>query len=156
MEDFARIGSLNYITGYPGHLTDFFGHINNRKCELYIGTHSAITSRHFVDCTCGIQIGSFTTIAGIRSQFLTHSIDLVENRQSGDSIKVGDYCFIGTNCVFLPGSQMPSFSILGAKSVLNKALTEGSCLYGGVPVKKIKEVNKGEIAYFQRKVGSVN
>ncbi len=109
LDEYATLGSLIYISGYPTSLSDHFNHIENRKCQLYIGRHSAITSRHFIDCTAGIKIGKYTTIAGIRTQILTHSIDLVKNRQDARPIEIGDYCFIGTNCVILPG---PSFQTI--------------------------------------------
>jgi acetyltransferase-like isoleucine patch superfamily enzyme len=152
----SKIGTFNYITGYSTRLNDHFSHVENRKCELILEEHSAITSRHFLDCTAGILIGKFSTVAGIRSQFLTHSIDLFENRQNAKSIEIGSFAFIGTNCVILPGSSLPSYTILGAKSLLNKKLVEEKCLYGGVPAIKIKELDLNKIDYFTRSVGFVN
>jgi len=137
-------------------LKDSFAHIINRKCEIIIEPHSAITSRHFIDCTAGIYFGSNTTFAGIRSQILTHSIDLTLNRQHAEPIFIGKNCFIGTNCVFLPGSKLPDYTILGAKSLLNKAFEESDCLYGGVPAKRLKALNRSKIAYFNRVKGYVN
>ena len=32
-------------------------------------------------------------------------------------ITIGDYCFVGTNCVLLGGSVLPSYSVLAAKSL---------------------------------------
>lgn len=156
MNTYSKIGTLNYITGYPGAGTKHFTHKTDRKCQLIIGANSAITSRHFIDCTDAIVIGAYTTIAGIRSQLFTHSINLKENRQDCKPIHIGDYNFIGTNAVILPGAQLPDYSILAAKSVLQTKYTENYCLYGGVPAKKIKTFNKNDVQYFNRQTGFVN
>jgi hypothetical protein len=56
--------------------------------------------------------------------------------------------------VLLGGSALPACSVLGAKSLLNRAYTEQYQLYGGVPAKPIKALPK-TMAYFQRKTGYV-
>jgi len=151
----ASIGRGNWITGFPAENKTFFAHQTNRVPELIIGAQSAITHRHIIDCTSAIHIGAFTTVAGFRSQLLTHSIDLMDCRQSSAPITIGDYCFIGTDCVLLGGSVLPSYSALGAKSLLNKAHVETHCLYAGVPAVAIKSLEP-EMKYFQREVGFVH
>lgn len=152
----SKIGSLNFITGFNTNNKRFFSHRSDRKCELIIDEHSAITSRHFLDCNGGIYIGKFTTIAGIRSTFLTHSIDVYKNRQDVKSITVGDYCFVGTGCILLGGSSLPNYSVLGAGAVFSKAFVESNYLYGGVPAKPIKKIETNDVSYFNRSVGFVN
>jgi acetyltransferase-like isoleucine patch superfamily enzyme len=142
----------NWITGYPKKLTQFYTHDPDRSPELLVGEHSAITNRHLIDCTSRVTIGKFTTFAGFQSQILTHSIDIVENRQSSAPITIGDYCFVGTNCVLLGGSALPGRSVLCAKSLLNKSFTEEYTLYGGVPARPLKPLPR-EGAYFSRTMG---
>jgi len=151
----AKIGSLNYITGYPTTLKDSFSHIVDRKCELIINEHTAITSRHFIDCTAGVYLGKYTTFAGIRSQILTHSIDLKYCRQDAEPVHIGNYCFVGSGCILLKGSVLPDYSVLGAASMLNKAYSDTGYLYGGVPAKKISEISVKEHLYFSRQNGYV-
>ena len=151
----SSVGSLNFITGFNTKNKMVYSHRLNRKCELIIKEHSAITSRHFLDCNGGIYIGSYTTVAGIRSTLLTHSIDVYKNRQDIKSITIGDYCFIGTGCILLGGSTLPDYSILGAGAVLSKAYIDPYNLYGGVPAKPIKVLDRNDVAYFNRQVGFV-
>jgi acetyltransferase-like isoleucine patch superfamily enzyme len=106
-----------------------------------------------IDCTDSIKIGNFSTIAGYYSQLLTHSINLRISRQECSTITIGDYCFIGTNCVILPGSMIPNFSILGACSLLNRKYEEEYFLYSGVPAKPIKKLN--DYQFFLRSSGVV-
>jgi acetyltransferase-like isoleucine patch superfamily enzyme len=151
----ARLGSFNYVTGYSTRLVDHFGHIRDRKCEFVIGASSAVTSRHYIDCTGGVYVGEFSTIAGVRSQILTHSIDLQYCRQDAQPVIVGNFCFVGTGCVLLMGSELPSYSVLGAMSLLTENLGDESMLYGGVPAKRIKRLNASQVSYFSRENGFV-
>lgn len=148
------VGRGNWITGFPLGPSPHFASEKDRRPELIIGEHSAITHRHFIDCTNQITIGRFTTFAGFQSQMLTHSIDLPSNRQTSAPIRVGDYCFVGTSSVLLGGSVLPDYCVLGAKSLLNKAFSETHQLYGGVPAKPLQTL-PNDYAYFQRTAGFV-
>jgi len=154
LREHALIGRGNWITGFPLGPSAHFAGETDRRPELIVGEHSAITHRHLIDCTNSITIGRFTTVAGFQSQMLTHSIDLEVNRQRSAPISIGDYCFLGTNCVLLGGSALPDFSVLGAKSLLNKAFAETHQLYGGVPAKALRSL-PADYAYFQRTTGFV-
>jgi acetyltransferase-like isoleucine patch superfamily enzyme len=149
------IGRGNWITGFPAGGTGFFQHQPDRVPELILGPHSAITNRHLIDCTNSVRIGAFTTFAGFASQILTHSIDLAESRQSSAPVVIGDYCFVGTNSVILGGSKLPDYSVLGAKSLLNKAHEQTHQLYAGVPAKPVKALPP-DWKYFQRREGFVH
>lgn len=150
----ASIGRGNWITGFPLGPSLHFAEEKDRRPELIVGEHAAITHRHLIDCTNSVTIGKFTTFAGFQSQIITHSIDIETNRQTSAPVRVGDYCFIGTNCVLLGGSALPDFCVLGAKSLLNKSFTETYQLYGGVPARPIEKLYP-DCKYFQRTEGFV-
>jgi acetyltransferase-like isoleucine patch superfamily enzyme len=150
----AIIGRGNWITGFPLGPSPHFAHQTNRRPELIVGENASITNRHLLDCTNSVTIGRFATFAGFNSQIITHSIDLQENRQSSKPVQIGDYCFVGTNCVLLGGAALPDFCVLGAKSLLNKAFTETYQLYAGVPARPVKALSR-DARYFQRTEGFV-
>jgi acetyltransferase-like isoleucine patch superfamily enzyme len=152
--EYASIGRLNWISGFPSVISRHFSHQPDRDPELILGEHSAITSRHLIDCTNSVRIGRFTTFAGFRSQILTHSIDLQLCRQSSEPVTIGDYCFVSTGCVLLGGSALPGYSVLAAGSVLNRPYSETHRLYAGGPARPVKEL-PGDLLYFQRSVGFV-
>jgi acetyltransferase-like isoleucine patch superfamily enzyme len=150
----ALIGRGNWITGSPsGDALHYVGD-QARLPRLILGEHAAITHRHLVDCTATIEVGSFSTIAGYRSQLLTHSIDLKLGRQAAKRIVIGDYCFVGTNCVVLGGARLPSCSVLAAKSLLTRDFTKTHQIYGGVPAGAVGEASD-DWAYFHREKGFV-
>jgi acetyltransferase-like isoleucine patch superfamily enzyme len=150
----TSIGRGNWITGFPLGPSRHFAAETERQPQLVIGEHSAITHRHLIDCTNSVTIGKFTTIAGFQSQILTHSIDIERNQQASVPVRIGDYCFVGTNCVLLAGSALPDYSVLGAKSLLNKSFSETHHLYAGVPARPVQELSP-ECEYFRRKQGFV-
>lgn len=155
LEAHAQIDKNNWITGLSTKYKTNFTYDQNRQCFLKLGEHTRITSRHTIDCTAGVSIGKFTTIAGTNTEILTHQIDIEMNRQRCSSVKVGDYCMIGTKTIILMGSKLPSYCVLGAGSLLNKALIDEYTLYGGVPARKIKSLSR-QFSYFSRKHGHVN
>jgi hypothetical protein len=154
LEACSSIGRGNWITGFPKGFSRHFAEETDRQPQLIVGEHSAITHRHLIDCTNSVSLGKFTTFAGFQSQVLTHSIDLEKNRQTSAPVRIGDYCFVGTNSVLLGGSSLPHHSVLGAKSLLNKSFTETHQLYAGVPAKPLQALSP-DLAYFRRTEGFV-
>jgi acetyltransferase-like isoleucine patch superfamily enzyme len=151
----SSIARGNWITGFPTNTdSKHFAHQPDRKSNLIIGDHSAITKKHHIDCTNKIQIGNFVTIAGYSSQLLTHSINIELSIQDSQPITIGDYCFVGTASTILGGASLPANSVLGANSLLNKDFTVPYRLYGGNPAKEIKELSK-DYKYFNRQEGFV-
>ena len=153
----SGIGRGNWITGLSTKCNNqhpHFSHQPDRIAALEIGECAFITKNHHIDCTNLITIGRFSTIAGYRSQLLTHSIDLFENRQNSAPICIGEYTFVGTNSVILGGCTLPPFSVLGAKSLMNKPFTEQWKLYGGVPAIMLADIPR-DAKYFSRSAGFV-
>lgn len=154
--DYSYILNLNWITGTNSYSTKHFTHIQDRKCELLLGNHSSLTSRHFVDCTGGVRIGNYTTVGGAQSQILTHYIDPYECRQTCASIEIGNYCFVGTKVLLLPGSGLPDYSILGGGAVLTKKQSVSRMLYAGNPAGPKKDLSDLTVRYFDREKGAVD
>ena len=157
IEEYSSIGRGNWITGFSTiSKSKHFAHQSSeRNAYLKIGRHSAITKNHHLDCTSQITIGDFSTLAGYNTQLITHSINIIKGIQDSNPIIIGDYCFIGTNCTILGGAILPSYSVLGAKSLLNKKYFKTYTLYGGVPAISIKSI-PNNAKYFNREIGFVN
>ncbi|MEL7160179.1 MAG: acyltransferase [Bacteroidota bacterium] len=151
----AKIGRGNWITGMSTkNDSRHFRHQEDRRAALIVEREAAITKNHHLDCTNLISIGAFTTIAGYHTQLLTHSINVLEGRQDSAPIEIGSYCFVGTNSVVLGGSSLPDYSVLGAKSLLNKPFRDSHTLYGGVAAKPLRELPRNA-KYFTRQTGYV-
>ena len=107
-----------------------------------------------IDCTDSVELGRFATFAGFRSQILTHSIDLKLNRQRARPVRIGEYCFIGTGCILLPGTDIAGRIIVAAGTTCSGAVgIEGSIV--GVGKSQIKPVDLRGYGYFERSEGVV-
>lgn len=149
MEKDCTICQRNWITGFPLENKTKFQNFPNRKPFLLMKKDSAITKQHIIDCTDMVTIGEFTSIAGYSTQILSHSTSLQMNDGGCEPISIGHHCFIGTRSVILPGSVLPNHSVLGAGAVLKKKFSEEYVLYGGVPARYIKQMDKS-YAFFSR------
>lgn len=145
----ALIGKANWITAHPRGSPSFG---EARVPELILERDAAISGQHLIDCTNRIHLGQFATLGGWRSQVLTHTLDLGSNRQSCQPIMIGEYSFIGTGVILLPGAQVPARSVVAAGSVVASALEEELVKYAGVPARRIKSLNGDEL-YFSRSTG---
>lgn len=152
MKEDSGIGSLNFITGFSSlKYPSLFGGSRLLGASLVMGKSSAITSRHYIDVNGGVVIGDYSTIAGIRSTLLTHSIDPKVSMQKCNSIVIGKNNFIGTNVIFLPGSKTGDCCIVSAGSVVTKR-SEGlsCCVASGNPAIKVKDIIEEDYLYFKR------
>lgn len=147
--DHAEIGQFNWFSaGQP-----FLERGNEHNGNLRIGAHGAVTSRHYIDCSGGVEIGDFALLAGVRSVVLTHFIDVVANRQRVAGVRVGDRTIVSSNVTILPGTEIPPRSQVAAGAVVRGTLQEPRCLYAGVPANPVREVSG---RFFDRTVGHVD
>jgi acetyltransferase-like isoleucine patch superfamily enzyme len=144
----AAIGQWNWITAAETLVDRAAG-----GGHLRLGPHSVITSRHYVDCSGGVEVGAYTTVAGVRSTILTHEIDVTESRQVTAPVRIGAYCFVGSDVRITAGSVIPERCVVAMGAVVAGELQEPGMVYGGVPARALKQAGPGE--YFRRALGRV-
>jgi acetyltransferase-like isoleucine patch superfamily enzyme len=147
----AIIGNWNWISS-AALFTDADRALGTRPFRgLLLGRHSAITSRHYLDCSGGISIGDLSVVGGIRTTILTHSIDFQAGVQSTDAVAIGDRCFVSSNVSMVPGSRVPPGCLIAMGAVVVGQLKTAEAVYAGVPAKLVKSNIEG--AYFRRQRG---
>ncbi|NII24093.1 acyltransferase [Pseudoflavitalea sp. X16] len=100
----------------------------------------------------GLSIGDYTQIAP-NVIIVTANHDLYDSRKHiCASVKIGKYCWIGAGAKIMPGVELGDWTIVGAGAVVTQSFAEGHCLVGGVPAKKIKELEKEKCIPFEVKV----
>lgn len=131
----AKINSFNWITGA-------------RTGEFRLGRNSSIRRFHFVDASGSFHVGDNTIIAGRSSLFFTHGLTPT-NLDDIRSIEIGDWCYVGAACRFLPGSGVGEGTFVGMGSVVTKRYTSTYVLLAGNPALVRKEIPK-DSEYFER------
>ena len=133
------IGRFNQFTAAPAYqmYSPLVG-------KLIMNEQSAITNRHYFDCSGQIILKPYAGVGGIRSIFQSHEIDLSEDKTTVGRIVLGENAMTGTGCTLLKDSYLPDRSVLAARSLLIKPrqgeVLPVSNLYGGVPARPLKEV----------------
>lgn len=155
LDDYATVGNLNWITGGASRKLERWDTRGLPDSSFILGQHSAITHRHYIDCSDSFTIGDYSIFAGVRSQVFTHSIDLTVSRQKTRPVVIGNYCLVGTGSILLPGASLPDHSVLSAGSVLRSGVDQEWSMYSGVPAVYIREISPNA-TFFSRKKGFVD
>ena len=93
----------------------------SRKTKLDAGTNPK-----------GVHIGKYSWLTG-GVLFLTHDAC---RRLKADTY-LGDYCFVGTRSIILPGLRIGNEVVIGSGSVVTKDIPS-NCIVAGNPAKIIK------------------
>lgn len=100
----------------------------------------------------GISIGDYTQIApNVVIVSANHSV--YDSRQHIlERVVIGKYCWIGAGAKIMPGVELGDWTVVGAGAVVTKSFTEGYCIIGGVPARKIKDLEKDKCIPFYNKI----
>ncbi|HEX7308391.1 hypothetical protein [Lentzea sp.] len=140
----AIIGQFNWFSTAPSLRDDSHGLDGIVRIE----DHAVMTSRHYVDASGGLLLGSFASIAGVRCTVLTHTVDLETGKQTTAPAVLAEHAFLSTNCLLMAGCRLEPRAVLAAGSVTAIGQTyRANTLFGGVPAKPIREIDG---AYFHR------
>lgn len=136
---------------WPVHFTSIVTYPN----RIYVGidTNPGFSNSCNIHGVNGIYIGDYTQIAsGVGIQSGNHSV--YDNRKQIDSvpIRIGKYCWLGQNAIILPSVELGDFTIVGAGAVVSKSFKEGFCVIGGVPAKKIRDLDPSECVRFENEI----
>lgn len=129
LEDHSHIGNWNWITSAK----EFRQTGRSGAGSLRMAESSAITSRHYIDCSGGVSIGHHSLIAGVRSTVLTHQIDVNINRQTIAAVTIGSYCLISSGVSVVPGTSIADNSLVAMGSVARGEILPSGFLWAGVP-----------------------
>lgn len=114
--------------------------------RLVLGNDVSIHSYCYIDSYGGIEIGNNVSVANhstlISSEHTWQDVEtpIKFNSIESKKITVENDVWIAAGVRVLGGNRISERCIIGAGAVVNKS-TEPNCLYAGVPIKKIKEVN---------------
>ena len=134
----AMIATRNWIAAHPH--SDFVFDGPKRDPSLIMHDWSRITVGHQIDCSDRVELHEHSAIAGYRTQILTHSLDLVREKQMTSPVVLGHHSAILSGCVILNGMQVPPRSIISAGSVVVTKLTKEYTLYRGNPALAVREL----------------
>ena len=148
LDEGSSIGPGNRIKGW-WQVPDPNEQLANRRPELILGDFAQISADHRLDCVDRIELGKYAAIGGFRSTVLTHSLDIARDRYTSAPVVLGDYAAVLSGCTLLPGSRVPSRSIVSAGSVVATRLESELTFYRGNPAEAVRDLPP-TLAYFRR------
>ena len=157
----ARIGTLNLIRGgervrigdYASVMRfNVLNAIPDHDCTtepvsvLEMDVGAVIVSGHRVDFTDTVTLGKNVIVGGRNSSLWTH------NRQQTAPIRIGNFCYLGSEIRIAPGGELPDRCILALGAVLSGRIDSPGSLVGGVPAKVIRPLSAEDEVLVKRKV----
>lgn len=117
------------------------------KGPFYVGSGCNIGFRVHMDCRNGVRIGNNVTMA-TESMIWTahHDYNDVHFKAHGGKVTIGDYCWICSRAIILPGVTIGKGAVVAAGAVVCKDVAPWTVV-GGVPAKKIGERQHKEYDY---------
>lgn len=143
-----KVFGFNRHCYWPVHFTSIVTYPN----RIYVGidTNPGFSNGCNIHGINGIYIGDYTQMAsGIGIQSGNHSVYDNRIQMDGKPVRIGKYCWVGQNAIILPEVELGDFTIVGAGAVVTKSFPKGYCVIGGVPAKKIRDLNPNECIRFQ-------
>jgi acetyltransferase-like isoleucine patch superfamily enzyme len=144
----ASIGTRNWVVGIPPN-AEMFPASPNRRPSLVMGEGAMLTEAHMIDCADRVELGDYASLAGFRSQVLTHSLNLVRDRFEAHPVTIGDRSAVMSGCILQSGTRVPERCIVSAGSVVNSKLAKPLTFYRGNPAEAVRELPP-TLGFFQR------
>ncbi len=112
-----------------------------RAMGAKIGRHVIVNSNTVYDHDM-LEIGDYTVIGG-DAAIIGHVGE--KGHLVREKIRIGRHCTVGQYTTVFPGATLGDNCHVGAMSLVPKgAVLESNAVYGGVPVRKIKDLKPGE------------
>ncbi|AQQ71513.1 Maltose O-acetyltransferase [Limihaloglobus sulfuriphilus] len=122
------------------HFTSLITRHENFKFGRGVESYLANAGGCYIQAINGVEIGDDTIIApGIRIISANHNLNDYNNHDKAQPIRIGNRCWLGTNCIILPGVELADNVIVAAGSVVTKSFSS-NCVIAGTPAKVIKKI----------------
>jgi acetyltransferase-like isoleucine patch superfamily enzyme len=109
---------------------------------VIIGENCIIGDSCFLDGRSGITVGDNVNIGGHVTIFTRqHDVDSPDFEEVGAAVTVGDYAWIASHALILPGVSIGRGAVVAAGSVVTKNVPEFT-LVGGNPARHIRDRNR--------------
>ena len=113
------------------------------KGKISFGKNFKITAESSIVAYHNIQFGNNCLISWdilfMDTDFHTVKNEAGEIINNPEPLLIGDHVWVGCRSIILKGAIIPNNTIIATNSLVNKELIQENCIYGGSPVKCIKE-----------------
>jgi len=144
-----KVLGYNREAYWPTHYTSRV--VGAHNILVGVGTNPGFNSGCYIQGSGKLYFGDYTTV-GQNTGILSGGHDIYDHRiLFGKETRIGNYCWIGMNCMILPGVTLGDLTIVAAGSVVTKSFPEGYCVIGGNPAKVIKTLEPEKLVHINYK-----
>lgn len=146
---FSRLANVSDKAFYYMNYSIPTGFISGKGVDIYGTGDIVVGNGSYIGNNSAIQLSKGEIVEVGRNVSISHNVRLYTSSRISSSIvlgeevlyktgsiRIGDNVWVGANVVILPGVEISSNVVIGANSVVTKSLLE-SCVYAGIPAKKI-------------------
>jgi len=141
---FQRILRINSSAPFSVHYTSQIYNGDRVKIGEITKKYMANAGSAYYHGLNGIEIGEGTIIAaGVKIISTGHCFDDYSSLLIGEQykIEIGFKCWLGSNCVILPGVKLGNRVVVAAGAVVDRSFSENCCVIGGVPARIIRKLD---------------
>ena len=114
---------------------------------LIIGEGSSVGFHNHLDCRKGLTIGKSVCLASyVTIWTMQHDYNTVDFAPEGASVNIGDYAWLCSHCIILPGVSIGEGAVVASGAVVTKDVPPYSVV-GGIPARVIGQREKKQYAY---------
>lgn len=136
---FQRLLRINSHVPWTVHFTSIVSHPDKIKAKGH--SCPGDSPGCYIQAANGIEIGDNVWIGpGVKIISANHDLCNFERHVKVKPIIIGNNCWLGANCVILPGVKLEEHTIVGAGAVVTKSFGQGDCVLVGVPAKIAKKI----------------
>ena len=99
------------------------------ETQIAIGSGTQIGNDFVISAKDLVSIGR-NCLLSYRVSIMDHAHVVTGETGASHRVRIGNRCFIGCNCVIMPGVQLGDCCIVGANSVVTHSFPEGSVIAG--------------------------
>lgn len=137
-----KLFRINHKAYWPTHYTSVIS--NPENIIIGIGTAPGLSPGCYIQGIGQISIGDYTII-GPNVVIVSANHDLYDSRlHEKNTVKIGNYSWIGANSTILPGVDLGDHTIVAAGSVVTKSFEKGHVVLAGSPAKIVKVLDKSK------------
>lgn len=117
--------------------------------KIYVGRNSNVgRPGMYINGSGGIYIGNYVRVA-TNCGIMSRNHDLYDQRLAHLApVIIHDYCWLGMGSKVLAGVELGPRTIVAAGAVVTRSFPEGNCVIGGVPAKKIKDLEPEKVQHY--------
>src|SRR5262245_26064917 len=131
--DYSQLLRLNVINAIPQH--DCYGVLDS---TFALGFGAVVSSSHWIDFTDRVSIGRRSMLGGRNSSIWTH------NRRRAAPVRIGDFCYMGSEIRIAPGVTIADCSMIGMGSVVSSPMTAPFTFIGGAPARVTRRLTESD------------